>query len=206
MWAQPQKIFVWSAANAKVHLDRLHPTEEAAAWHSYRTYHQVQKYLAVQKERTNWGRTGASSGWLQWPKPRNQRREPCWNSCHEGATKFEEEGTTLVREQNWNSLIYVKFIRGEPIVSSSRSNPIIEESPEPKKEQTYELGPSKRTLLSRSVRKVKPNITYLALRCNLLHIFIAGVSWGPAITSGITFHALGPSNYQNNFYTILINY
>ena len=36
-------IFLRSAANAKVHLARLPPTEEADGQHSYRTYHQVQK-------------------------------------------------------------------------------------------------------------------------------------------------------------------
>ncbi len=35
------EIFVRSAANAKDHLGRLPPTKEAAAQHSYRTYHQV---------------------------------------------------------------------------------------------------------------------------------------------------------------------
>lgn len=55
-------IFLRSAANAKVHLARLPPTEEAAAQHSYRTYHQVQMWLGVEKEPTNWGWTTNQQG------------------------------------------------------------------------------------------------------------------------------------------------
>lgn len=51
------EIFVRSAASAKIHLARLPPTEEAAAQHAYRTYHQVQKWLGVDKDPTKWGWT-----------------------------------------------------------------------------------------------------------------------------------------------------
>uniref|UniRef100_A0A8D9A105 Uncharacterized protein n=1 Tax=Cacopsylla melanoneura TaxID=428564 RepID=A0A8D9A105_9HEMI len=54
--------FVRSAASAKVHLARLPPTEEAAAQHSYRTFHQVQKWLGVNLEPTNWGWKSSHQG------------------------------------------------------------------------------------------------------------------------------------------------
>lgn len=55
-------IFVRSAASAKANLARLPPTEEAAAQHSYRTYHQVQQWLGVEKDPTEWGWTRSQEG------------------------------------------------------------------------------------------------------------------------------------------------
>ena len=49
------KLFVTSAANTKINLARLPPTEDAARHHAYRTYHQVQKWLGVNKNPTDWG-------------------------------------------------------------------------------------------------------------------------------------------------------
>lgn len=49
------QLFVKCAANAKINLARLPPTEEAASHHSYRTYHQVQKWLGTNKSPTEWG-------------------------------------------------------------------------------------------------------------------------------------------------------
>uniref|UniRef100_A0A8D9EL43 Uncharacterized protein n=1 Tax=Cacopsylla melanoneura TaxID=428564 RepID=A0A8D9EL43_9HEMI len=54
--------FVRSAASAKVHLARLPPTEEADAQHSDRTFHQVQKWLGVNLEPTNWGWKSSHQG------------------------------------------------------------------------------------------------------------------------------------------------
>ncbi|GBP79573.1 hypothetical protein EVAR_52031_1 [Eumeta japonica] len=48
------KIFVRTAANAKIHLTYLPPIEEAATQRTYRTYHQVQKWLEVDKNKNNW--------------------------------------------------------------------------------------------------------------------------------------------------------
>uniref|UniRef100_A0A8D8RS01 Uncharacterized protein n=1 Tax=Cacopsylla melanoneura TaxID=428564 RepID=A0A8D8RS01_9HEMI len=45
-----------------LHLARLPPTEEAAAQHSYRTFHQVQKWLGVNLEPTNWGWKSSHQG------------------------------------------------------------------------------------------------------------------------------------------------
>ncbi|GBP56330.1 hypothetical protein EVAR_28910_1 [Eumeta japonica] len=47
------KIFVRSAANVKIHGACPPPTEEAAAQHAYRTYHQVQKWVGVDKDPIN---------------------------------------------------------------------------------------------------------------------------------------------------------
>lgn len=48
-------LFVKTAANAKTNLARLPPTTEASAFHAFRTYHQVQKWLGVEKDPTEWG-------------------------------------------------------------------------------------------------------------------------------------------------------
>lgn len=48
------KKFVKTAIVAKVDLARLPPTEDGATLHAYRTYHQVQKWLGVEKA-TQWG-------------------------------------------------------------------------------------------------------------------------------------------------------
>lgn len=48
-------IFVKTAASAKVDLSRLPPTEDGAKFHAYRTYHQVQMWLGVEKDPTQWG-------------------------------------------------------------------------------------------------------------------------------------------------------
>ena len=56
------QLFVKTAANAKVNLARLPPTEEAARYHAYRTYHQVQKWLGVEKEASDWGWTRSQQG------------------------------------------------------------------------------------------------------------------------------------------------
>jgi hypothetical protein len=47
--------FVKSAATVKVILAPLPPTTEAAKYHAYRTYHQVQKWLGVKNKATDWG-------------------------------------------------------------------------------------------------------------------------------------------------------
>ncbi|GBP25753.1 hypothetical protein EVAR_12233_1 [Eumeta japonica] len=41
---------------------RLPPTEEAAIQHVYRAYHQVQNWLGVDKNLTNWGWTSNEQG------------------------------------------------------------------------------------------------------------------------------------------------
>ena len=65
-------IFLRSAANTKINLARLPPTEEAAAQHAYRTYHQVQKWLGLEKEPTSWGWTKSQQGLI----PVTSTKEP----------------------------------------------------------------------------------------------------------------------------------
>lgn len=47
--------FVKSAVTVKVNLARLPPTTDAAKYHSWRTYHQLQKWLGVEKNPCDWG-------------------------------------------------------------------------------------------------------------------------------------------------------
>lgn len=54
--------FVKSAATAKVNLARLPPTKEAAKYHSWRTYHQVQKWLDVDKNPCDLGWATSNQG------------------------------------------------------------------------------------------------------------------------------------------------
>lgn len=50
------QLFIKSAKNRKVNLDRLPPTKDAASNHSYRTYYfLVQKWLGSNKTTTDWG-------------------------------------------------------------------------------------------------------------------------------------------------------
>jgi hypothetical protein len=49
------QLFVTSAANTKINLVRLPPTENATHYHAYRTYHHVQKWLRVKKNPIDWG-------------------------------------------------------------------------------------------------------------------------------------------------------
>lgn len=49
------QLFVKAATNAKVNLARLPPTTAASSFHAFRTYHQVQKWLGVEKDPTDWG-------------------------------------------------------------------------------------------------------------------------------------------------------
>ncbi|GBP64228.1 hypothetical protein EVAR_38715_1 [Eumeta japonica] len=56
------EIFVRSAVNTKIHLARPPPLEEAAAQYAYQTYHQVQKWLEVDKDPINWGWTSNRQG------------------------------------------------------------------------------------------------------------------------------------------------
>lgn len=44
-----------TAAFAKVDLARLPPTEDGATLHAYLTYFQIQKWLGVEKDTTQWG-------------------------------------------------------------------------------------------------------------------------------------------------------
>lgn len=49
------KTFVKTAASSKVDLARLPPTEDGATFHAYRTYHQVQMWMGMEKDATQWG-------------------------------------------------------------------------------------------------------------------------------------------------------
>lgn len=54
--------FVKSAVTVKVNLARLPPTTEAAKYHSWRTYHQVQKWLGIDKDPCDWGWATSEQG------------------------------------------------------------------------------------------------------------------------------------------------
>lgn len=56
------RLFIKAAASAKVNLSRLPPTQEAASFHSFRTYHQVQMWLGNEKDPTEWGWSKSTVG------------------------------------------------------------------------------------------------------------------------------------------------